>query len=173
MGVAESHVPDCHLVRTVIPRLPLSDSLGDFHCRASLSLSLFCRYGFRKRYIAAKWPQCRHTVLSSPHIHARQATLHTAHDSVHRIAGSYQARTRSVPLRDVGRRRTISWSPRKPGRMHHAIGTRPRSLTPSIHPKLGVTSKHQGLHRCALHRIFRPCLERGALTRILRRRSIS
>ena len=47
------------------------------------------------------------------------------------------------------------------GRMLHAIGARPESLTPSIHPKLGVKSRHQGLHRCALHRIFRPYLEDG------------
>ena len=52
-------------------------------------------------------------------------------------------------------------SPRKPGRMLHAIGARPGSLTPSIHPKLGVKSRHQGLHRCALHRIFRPYLGTG------------
>ena len=33
--------------------------------------------------------------LPSPHTHSRQATLHTAHDSVHRLAGSYLIRTRS------------------------------------------------------------------------------
>ena len=49
-------------------------------------------------------------------------------------------------------------SPRKPGRMLHAIGARPESLTPSTHPKLGVKSRHQGLHRYALYRIFRPYL---------------
>ena len=59
------------------------------------------------------------------------------------------------------RRRTSFRSPRKPGRMPHAIGARPNSLTPSIHPKLGVKSRHQGLHRCALQRIFRPFLENG------------
>ena len=42
--------------------------------------------------------------------------------------------------------------------MLHAIGARPGSLTPSTHPKLGVKSRHQGLHRCALQRIFRPSL---------------
>ena len=63
-------------------------------------------------------------------------------------------------------------SPRKPGRMLHAIGARPGSLTPSIHPKLGVKSRHQGLHRCALHRIFRPYLEEAVLTRILRRQNV-
>ena len=113
------------------------------------------------------------SVLPSPHIHARQATLHTAHDSAHCLAGSYQARTQSEPQRGViCRCRTGSRSPRSVGRMLHAIGARPQSLTPSIHPKLGVTSRHKGLHRCALRRIFRPCLEKGALTRILRRQGI-
>ena len=172
MGVADSHLPDCHLVRTVIPRLPLADSLGDFHCKADPDLSLFCRYGFRKRYKSAKWPQCRNVVPSSPHIHARQATLHTAHDSAHCLAGSYQVRTQSEPRWVVCRCRTEEWSPRRAGRIPHAIGVRPLSLTPSIHPKLGVTSRHKGLHRWALRRIFRPCLEKGALTRILRRRTL-
>ena len=56
--------------------------------------------------------------------------------------------------------------------MLHAIGARPESLTPSIHPKLGVKSRHQGLHRCALHRIFRPYLEEAVLTRILHRQNV-
>ena len=43
-------VPDCHLVRTVIPCLPHYDSLGDFHDRMSHSLSLFCKHGFQKQY---------------------------------------------------------------------------------------------------------------------------
>ena len=103
---------------------------------------------------------------------SRQATLHTAHDSAHCLAGSYQARTRAEPSEVICRRRTGSRSPRRVGRMLHAIGARPLSLTPSIHPKLGVTSRHQGLHRCALRRIFRPCLEKGASTRILRRQGI-
>ena len=109
-------------------------------------------------------------VLPSPHVHSRQATLHTAHDSAHCLAGSYLIRTRSEPSRVIVRRRTSFKSPRKPGRMLHAIGARPESLTPSIHPKLGVTSRHKGLHRCALHRIFRPYLEDGVSTRILHRR---
>ena len=52
-------------------------------------------------------------------------------------------------------------SPRKPGRIFHAVGMRPGSLTPSTHPKLGVKSRHQGLHRYALQRIFRPFLGAG------------
>ena len=35
----------------------------------------------------------------SPHAHARQATLHAARDSAHRLAGSYQARTRMDPIK--------------------------------------------------------------------------
>ena len=100
--------------------------------------------------------------LLSPHVHSRQATLHAAHDSVHRLAGSYLIRTqRRLPYWSSRLCRTSFKSPRKSGRMLHAIGARPESLTPSIHPKLGVKSRHQGLHRCALHRIFRPYLEDG------------
>ena len=67
--------------------------------------------------------------------------------AAHCLAGSYLIRTRSASSRSFPRRRTSFKSPRKPGRMRHAIGARPRSLTPSIHPKLGVKSRHQGLHR--------------------------
>ena len=103
-----------------------------------------------------------------------QGRLHCTQHTIQRTA--LQVLTKSVRERNpqgvVCRRRTEKWSPRRAGRMPHAIGARPLSLTPSIHPKLGVTSRHKGLHRCALRRIFRPCLEKGALTRILRRRTI-
>ena len=166
-------IPDCHLVRTAIPCLSSYDSLGVFHSRGKSALSLFCKYGFRKqlqnRY--GHYPILH--ILLSPHIHARQATLHAAHDSVHRLAGSYLIRTRSgFHRRSSPLRRTIFRSPRKPGRILHAIGVRPESLTPSIHPKLGVKSRHQGLHRYALYRIFRPYFEEAVLTRILRRRLV-
>ena len=58
-------------------------------------------------------------------------------------------------------------SPRKQGRGIHAIGNRPESasvkstLPPSIHPRLGVSSKHQKFHRCALWRLFRSSLGNG------------
>ena len=59
-------------------------------------------------------------------------------------------------------------SPRKQGRHHHAIGKRPESasagkarLPPSTHPKLGVSSRHQRFHRCALQRIFSPSFGDG------------
>ena len=56
-----------------------------------------------------------------------------------------------------------SRSPRKPGRSVYAVTPRPETLTPSTHPDLGEKSKHQGLHRYALKRIFRPFFETGAL----------
>ena len=125
-------------------------------------LSLFCKNGFQRRSQPLSGHNQQLKVPLSPHAHSRQATLHAARDSAHRLAGSYQARTRlgyrihgSLPTSHNTR------SPRKPGRMLHAIGTRPESLTPSTHPKLGVKSRHQGLHRCALHRIFRPYLGAG------------
>ena len=125
-------------------------------------LSLFCKYGFQKRFGC----RCGHQQTAagplSPHTHSRQATLHATHDSVHRLAGSYQARTRrGFRNRSSQTSSHNTRSPRKPGRMLHAIGARPRSLTPSTHPKLGAKSRHQGLHRCALHRIFRPYLGTG------------
>ena len=126
-------------------------------------LSLFCKYGFQERSQTEPVHCTDLHILLSPHIHSRQATLHAARDSAHRLAGSYQARTRLGPgNRDFPPSHNTR-SPRKPGRILHAIGVRPGSLTPSTHPKLGVKSKHQGLHRYALHRIFRPYLGTGHL----------
>ena len=113
--------------------------------------------------------------LFSPHVHSRQATLHAATRfcALHCrfILGSCAKR---LPTKlEFSTSSHNTGSPRKPGRMLHAVGARPGSLTPSIHPKLGVKSRHQGLHRCALHRIFRPYLENGLPTRILHRQCIS
>lgn len=57
--------------------------------------------------------------------------------------------------------------PRKSGQRPHAFVDRPKSLTPSIDPRLGASSQHKELHRCALWRIFRPAFRNGGLTRIL------
>ena len=73
-----TQVPDCHLVRTVIPCLPHYDSLGDFHDRMSHSLSLFCKHGFQKQYRPMSGHNTRPAGLLSPHVHSRQATLHAA-----------------------------------------------------------------------------------------------
>lgn len=136
------------------------DSLGVFHNSPNQLLASFAD---KVSGAIAVLPLATSKTLvpPSPLTHARQATLHTAHDSAHRNAGSYQFRTRT------GNKRSLqpshkSWSPRKPGRISHAIGMRPESLTPSTHPKLGVKSRHQGLHRYALQRIFRPFLGAGS-----------
>ena len=73
-----ARIPDCHLVRTVIPCLPHYDSLGDFHDRMSHSLSLFCKHGFQKQYRPMSGHNTRPAGLLSPHVHSRQATLHAA-----------------------------------------------------------------------------------------------
>ena len=76
--VLPARVPDCHLVRTVIPCLPFSDSLGDFHDKTYHSLSLFCKHGFQERYRQSRGHHDRPRVPLSPHVHSRQATLHAA-----------------------------------------------------------------------------------------------
>ena len=83
------------------------------------------------------------------------AILRTALQVLTRLVREWAPRIGNLPPSHNTR------SPRKPGRILHAIGVRPESLTPSTHPKLGVKSRHQGLHRYALHRIFRPYLGTG------------
>ena len=137
------------------------------------SLSLFCKHGFQERY---RQTRGHRLYRLSPFPACSLKAGYTARSTrfcappCRFIPDSYAKR---LPLRSSQLRRTSFRSPRKPGRMRHAIGARPKSLTPSIHPKLGVKSRHQGLHRCALHRIFRPYLEEAVLTRILHRQGAS
>ena len=137
------------------------------------SLSFFCKDGFQGQY-RQLFGRTTSRLILFPRI-LTQNRLHCTRHAILRTALQVliPARTRSDPSRGFCRRRTNFRSPRKAGRMRHAIGARPESLTPSIHPKLGVKSRHQGLHRCALHRIFRPYLENDLLTRILHRRNVS
>ena len=166
-------LPDCHLVRTVAPCLPIYDSLGDFHCRTNLILASFARMISRST-ITERYGRSNRCLSSFPTYSLKAG--YTARSTrfcappCRFIPDSYAKR---LPQNGSSHfRRTSFKSPRKPGRMLHAIGARPGSLTPSIHPKLGVKSRHQGLHRCALHRIFRPYLEEAVLTRILRRQNV-
>ena len=176
--------PRAHLLPEVSTRLPLSPYCNPlsaqlrqprcFPPQRNSPLSLFCKDGFQRQFRKWLWPSVTFRQAPfSPHTHSRQATLHTAHDSAHCLAGSFPARTRrGLPTRSSHSSSHNTRSPRKPGRILHAIGVRPKSLTPSTHPKLGVKSRHQGLHRCALHRIFRPYLEEAVLTRILHRQNV-
>ena len=57
-------------------------------------------------------------------------------------------------------------SPQRPGHLLHAIGDSPsaagaKSPSHSIHPRLGVRSRHHEVHRYAKQRIFRPFLAAG------------
>ena len=151
-------IPDCHLVRTVIPCLPSYDSLGVFHDRMIRFLASFARMVSRSDNACCLATTIKR--LSSFPTYSLKAG-YTAHSTrfcappCRFIPGSYAKR---LPKKEFSTSSHNTRSPRKTGRMLHAIGARPKSLTPSIHPKLGVKSRHQGLHRCALHRIFRPYL---------------
>ena len=154
-------IPDCHLVRTVIPCLPSYDSLGVFHSKAFRFLASFARMVSRSddSIGVATTDSClsSFTAYSLKAGYTARSTRFCA-PPCRFIPGSYAKR---LPLRSSQTSSHNTWSPRKPGRMLHAIGARPESLTPSTHPKLGVKSRHQGLHRYALQRIFRPFLEDG------------
>ena len=159
-GRSPKPVPDCHLVRTVIPRLPKIDSLGAFHNRRADPLASFADAVSRKyhtRFAAGK------TVCVAPL--SSTATQGRLHCTQHVNAPPYRFNPVSYAVLLVHKMiRQLSHnnrSPRKPGRRSHAIENRPKSLTPSTHPKLGVKSRHQGLHRYALQRIFRPSLRIG------------
>ena len=94
-----------------------------------------------------------HILTQGRLLYTQHAILRTALQVHTRIVREEASANRSSQLRH-----TITRSPRKPGRIPHAIGVRPKFLTPSTHPKLGVKSRHKGLHRYALYRIFRPYL---------------
>ena len=101
-----TRIPDCHLVRTVIPCLPNYDSLGIFYDEMCHSLSLFCKDGFQRQYRQAfgrtpvrvvLFPR----ILTQGRLHCTQHTILCTETQVH-----FPARTRSGPSRDFVRRRT-------------------------------------------------------------------
>ena len=154
--------PDCHSDRTVIPCLSPRDSLGVFHNKTIRLLASFARMVSRSDDVRCMATTNRR--LSSFPTYSLKAG-YTARSTrfcappCRFILGSCAKR---LPKKlEFSTSSHNTGSPRKPGRILHAIGVRPESLTPSTHPKLGVKSRHQGLHRYALHRIFRPYLEAG------------
>ena len=111
-------VPDCHLVRTAIPDLPVSNSLDDFHYSFLPVLILFCRQCFQ---------YAKNRVFPRA-VHARQATLHTAFTAYSRVAP--QCRFKPAPYSGRCDRKGStplheSRSPQRAGRSFHAIETRP------------------------------------------------
>lgn len=164
-------LPDCHLVRTAILFLPQEDSLGDFHHSPSASLASFADRVSESDRSQSPWPGPLAALIPHPPAPRKAGYVCTQRygpkEPMHRIAGSqsasYTGRKYHVGSTSVHKSR----SPRKQGRNNHAIGKRPESastrgaLPPSTHPKLGVSSRHQRFHRCALQRIFRPSLGNG------------
>ena len=74
-------LPDCHLVRTAIPRLPSDDSLGVFHYSQTISLASFADTVSRSNHNRSLAGE---PAAYSPirHAHARQATsAHSVHGS--------------------------------------------------------------------------------------------
>ena len=140
------------------PPALLKDSLGVFRNRTNRLLASFAGLvspGDHAFSLAGE-KTCSSLIRQ---IHSRQATLHTA-EFLYRIAGSIPTRRLSAVLYERPVTHSIG-SPRQLGRSRMPLRCALGALTPSIHPKLGVMSKHQGLHRYALQRIFRPVLGAG------------
>ena len=131
-------------------------------------LSLFCRHGFKSQFPRHSWPGNRRRIRYSPWPLKAGYTAHSVSEQREGdqfLTGSSapHCRFHPVPLdihqpqRDaIGVRQSRVSTAR--GSVLHAIEARPQALTSSIHPKLGVRSKHQRLHRYARLRIFRPVL---------------
>lgn len=148
----------------------LTDSLGDFHHSPSASLASFAG-GVSKGDRGNLSGQSDPTLIPYSPIPLKAGYVCTQHHvpegAMYCIAGSqsvsYTGRKYHYGSTSAHKNR----SPQKQGRVIHAIGDRPESassqsaLPPSTHPKLGVSSKHQRFHRCALQRIFRPSLGNG------------
>ena len=120
--------------------------------------SRFCSRGFIRQSLSSSSGQTleKRVPKSTATTHGR--LLCTQFNS--RITGSFlRGNTTTVghPFR----------SPRRMGQRPHAIAARPAFLTPSIHPRLGVGSKHQELHRCALNGFLGPFSKTVLPTRIL------
>ena len=164
-------LPDCHLVRTAIPFLSHENSLGDFHHSPSVSLASFADMVSKSRGPPVAPAGSEDGLASDPPYPRKAGYICTQRYGpgrpMHRIAGSSAVSYTGRKYRDGSTSVHKNRSPRKQGRVNHAIGDRPESasargaLPPSTHPKLGVSSRHQRFHRCALQRIFRPSLGNG------------
>ena len=170
-----------HSVANCATRSPLSPHCNPFSARSgqprcfppqsSRLFSLFCKPGFRGRSNGPSGQRAPPVVPPSTRLTQGRLRLHTAL----RPRRTYAPHCRFISCfvrgpeyRDGSTSAHKSRSPRKQGRHHHAIGKRPESasagkarLPPSTHPKLGVSSRHQRFHRCALQRIFSPSFGDG------------
>ena len=167
--VSPAMPPDRHLVRTAIPFQPGQDSLGDFHPSRSVPLASFAN---RVSGGDQTGPLARGPRLLFPHPPASRKAGYVCTQRygpagpMHRAAGSsaasYAARNTTLGVRP--RTRTGLHGNRVGVTMPLEIALSPQAfstLPPSIHPKLGVSSKHQKFHRYALRRLFRSSLGNG------------
>ena len=147
------------------------NSLGVFHHSLSVSLASFANRVSRGDQTN---PLARGSRLLFPHPPASRKAGYVCTQRygpagpMHRAAGSSAASY-------AGRNTTLGVRPRTRTGLHgNRVGiTMPLesalspqaqkkvTLPPSTHPKLGVSSRHQRFHRCALQRIFRPSLGNG------------
>lgn len=145
------------------------NSLGVFHHSLSVSLASFAkqvsagdhdrRPGQDSAVLIPHSPASRKAGYGCTQRYAPEGTMH-------RIAGSSSA-SYMDPLTTRGvrpRTRTGLHGNRVGVSMPLEIALSPQAcstLPPSIHPRLGVSSRHQKFHRCALWRLFRSSLGNG------------
>ena len=167
-GMLPIPVPDCHLVRTAIPYLLVLRQPRCFPQRSDPALILFCKQSFKEISPKRQGHGAGRVAPLSRPVHARQATLHTAFTAYSRVApqcrfisGIVQKSLTTWGVRSC----TISGLHSSRVKDLYAIKDCPEAAgimpSPSIHPRLGVRSRHHGFHRCALQRIFRPFPESG------------
>ncbi len=168
VALAPWSLPDCHLVGTAIPQRPFRQSRC-FPQQLEPTLILFCKPSFKGISSALKAMSAGR--ISFPFPAGSRKAGYSAH-SVHGLKPGSTAMQVHIRYRTtVGYHEGSSplhniQSPQRPGHLLHAIGDSPsaagaKSPSHSIHPRLGVRSRHHGVHRYAKQRIFRPFLAAG------------
>ena len=153
--------PDYHLAHTAIPVMFLlpPDSLGVFLSNAFPSSSLFCSEAFMQQRAGFFRPEEARLLPAIP-LSPLKAGYATPGFLPRRRFTPRPWPQLALTSHRIG-------SPRGKGQRLYAITDRPRPLTPSTNPRLGVSSRHQRLHRCALDGFLGPPSKKEALTRIL------
>ena len=131
-AASPSALPDCHLVRTAILFLPGKDSLGDFHHSPTASLASFAKRvspGNHSAALAGAAP--RGSLIHPPHVKAGyvRAQRYGPERPMHRITGSQSVSYAGRKYHDGSTSAHKNRSPRKQGRVDHAIAHRPESAS--------------------------------------------
>ena len=168
-GASPQPLPDCHLSRTAIPDPPISDSLGVFHSGPFRFLSSFASSLSREYRPARQGHGARTLSFPVPEL-LTQGRLRCTQRSRRKSRVAPQCRFNPVPYR--GRLPQREYAPAQypvstaagsvlPMPLGLARPPQAKMPPPSIHPRLGVRSRHHGFHRYALQRIFRPFPDTG------------